>query len=117
MNVNSFTKILLLVYGLSIMGNSFMEVGHEALHCIKNTLHHHDHQHHHSVEDHHVNFDAKDSVDSEIAAMSDLCSFFLYFESPLAILSVRRIKNLYPNHISFEFRSLSFIPFIPPPIS
>ena len=95
MNLNSFTKILLLIYGLSIVGNSFMEVGHDVLHRIENTFHHHGHEHYHSVEDHHVNLDAEDSAKNDIEAMSDLCSFFLYFEKPFRKISLLSLIELY----------------------
>lgn len=115
MILRSVTKILLLIYGLSIMGGSFMEVAHEILHRVENTLHHHRHEHHHSVEDHHISLDADGSSKNGVAEMSNLGTYFLYFESPLTILSVVRIKKIYSIHRLFGFVSLSVVPSIPPP--
>lgn len=117
MSAKTFGKVLLLIYGLSIMGGSAMEVGHGVLHHIENAFHHRHHNHHHSMEDHHINLDAVDSSGNGTAATSDLCSYFLYFESPLATLSMLQIRHVYTDQQSFGFRSFSFIPFIPPPVS
>src|SRR5688572_29886829 len=117
MSTKTFTKVLLLLYSLSIMGGSFMEVGHGVLHRIENAFHHHSHGHHHSLEDHHNSFDALGSSENDTAATSELCSYFLYFESPLATLSILRINNVYTDQQFFGVRSFSFIPFIPPSVS
>jgi hypothetical protein len=107
--------MLLVVCGLSIMGSTFMEVGHELLHHVKNTIHHHDHGHHHSLEEHYISMHTEDLA--EDATISGVCSFFLYFENPFTTISLFIIKQAYAERHSLTCLSVSFIPFIPPPIS
>jgi hypothetical protein len=52
--LRSATRLLLIIYGLSVMSNSFLDAGHEVLHYFKNAIHHHEHHDHHHVRDHHI---------------------------------------------------------------
>jgi hypothetical protein len=50
----SVTKLLLVIYGFSIISNSVFDAGHEVLHYFKNSIHHHDHDKSHHVREHHI---------------------------------------------------------------
>jgi hypothetical protein len=118
MMLQSFIKMLLVVYGLSIIGSGTMEAGHALLHSIKNTLHHHDHGHHHSLEDHQLKIsqDVPDAA-SDAASSTIVCSYFLFFENCALNLFDLSARTIYPELILSGIPSPSCVPFVPPPVS
>ena len=96
-----------------------MEVGHELLHRIKVTIHHHDHGHHHSLEDHHLKIsqDLPDAASDGASSTNVVGSYFLFFENYALNLFDLNIRTIYPELTFSEIPSPPFVPFVPPPVS
>lgn len=91
----SATRLLLVIYGLSVISNSFLDAGHEMFHYFKSTIHHHEHHKHHHIRDHHVlpenHVDTQDR-DSEINLT--LLGYLVFFED----------RNVYDLPLSMEIK-------------
>jgi len=75
------TKLILVIYGLSIMSTSLLNTSHEVLHYFKNTIHHHAHHEHHHVKDHH-SFLNKDVSPQDFNSQTSIIIniHFIFFE-------------------------------------
>ncbi|MBA4057260.1 MAG: hypothetical protein C0490_21280 [Marivirga sp.] len=93
----SLTKLLLVIYGLSVISNSLLDASHEVLHCLRNAIHHHEHLEHHHIHDHHA-FLKKDAqlqvYDSETNL--PILSYFIFFEN------FRVFDLLFADQITFQ---------------
>ena len=96
-----------------------MEVGHELLHRIKITIHHHDHGHHHSLEDHHlkVSQDLPDAASDTASSTNVVGSYFLFFENCALNLVDLIVQIIYPEFTFSGISSPTFVPIVPPPVS
>ena len=81
---HTLTKLLLLIYGLSIISNGVMDLGHEVLHQFKNNIHSHEHTDHHHIHDHNtlLKTDTQHHA-SDTKTSVPIYSFFLFFEASL----------------------------------
>lgn len=82
--IRALTKLLLLIYGLSIVSYGVMDLGHEVLHQVKNNIHSHEHTDHHHIHDHNalLKMDTQHPV-SDTEASVPIYSYFLFFEPGL----------------------------------
>jgi len=116
--ITTMTRLLVLIYGLTTVSNSVMDLGHELLHNIRNSIHHHDHDEHHHLHDHHITLKTAihdETADSETDTV--IYSYFLYFEtSPHLALGINRI-NTYPLCSAYLKTHWGYVtPLTPPPL-
>jgi hypothetical protein len=110
--------MLLVVYGLSIIGYGMLEVSHGIMHKIKNKFHTHAHDSNHHFEDHHtVLYSPAASQPTDNDSISPFNSYFLFFEQDILIL-----RNLVAGHscVSETLERLTpfySTPLVPPPLS
>ncbi len=115
MKLPAFTSFLILIYGLSITAFGIMEIGHEAMHAIKNGIHHHEADHHHILEDHGILHD--DNADSIDNILSSLSFSILFYEFCAIILLDVLAKLQYYSLAPAKTITVVRCPFIPPPIT
>lgn len=85
--IRALTKLLLLIYGLSIVGNGSMDLGHTFLHQFRNNIHHHEHSSHHKIHDHKILMQASGQHHAaETETSSPIYSYFLFFERNLSFI-------------------------------
>ncbi|MBL7860188.1 MAG: hypothetical protein JNJ65_03425 [Cyclobacteriaceae bacterium] len=91
------TKILFLVYGLSISGYVLLDGGHEILHILKGSVHQHgtNHNHHHHWEDHEDIF-APDEGSDHARGTVEISCFFLFYQAPQSYSFDARVSSTHP---------------------
>src|SRR5688572_1650440 len=89
----AFAKLLILMYSFSMTGYVLLDGLHEALHTIKNELHHHEIKHahsqghhHHHVEDHQDVFTLQDESSDESKSTRKIFSLLLFYQTPVHYL-------------------------------
>ena len=82
--IRALTKLLLLIYGLSIVGNGSMDLGHTLLHQVRNNIHYHEHSSYHGIRDHKILMQASHQHHvAETETSAPIYSYFLFFERNL----------------------------------
>ena len=112
MNARVVTKLLVIIYGLSITGFGIMELGHEIAHVIKNKVHHHDAALSHVVSDHGLKSQEEHSDDNNISLLS--CGF-LFFEVYSFLMETMLLEVQYFCCGNNKHDNVILKPFIPPP--
>ena len=115
------TKLLILIYGLSITGYVLLEGGHEILHAFKSTLHQHEVDHHHghahNVNDHHTVFTSDD--EQNVTTLNDsikIFGFFLFYQVPVNYSACKTDKNSNVNGLFKKLLTLAHAPLTRPPL-
>jgi hypothetical protein len=110
--------MLLVIYGLSIVGYGMLKLSHGIMHTIKNKFHTHAHDSDHHLDDHHtVLYSPAASQPTDNDSISLFNSYFLFFEQDILIL-----RNLVagPPCVSETLQQLTpfyCAPLVPPPLS
>lgn len=112
MNARVVTKLLVILYGLSITGFGIMEFGHGLAHVITNKVHHHEADHHHGLGDHDLKSQEEHSDDNNISLLS--CGF-LFFEAYSFSMETMLLAVQYFPRDNNEHDNVILKPFIPPP--
>ena len=112
MNARVVTKLLILIYGLSITGFGIMEFGHEIAHIIKNRIHHHEADHHHALVDHDLKSQDVQADDDTTLPLS--CSFLFFevysFWMDIILIAIHHLSLGHNKPVTVTLK-----PFIPPP--
>ena len=79
--IHTLTKLLLIIYSLSIISHGVMDLGHEALHQVKNNIHSHEHTDHHHIHDHNalLKTDTSHNNISDTETSVPIYCYFLFF--------------------------------------
>lgn len=115
MTLHRLAILLIIVYGISILGFSILETGHAVLHVFKNSIHYHAHGHHHAAEDHKVLVTSDESSDADTDSIGIGC-YFLFFDNLTHRTKVFLSQNQHFCEPGTRLASTVRVPFIPPPI-
>ncbi|HZI24014.1 MAG TPA: hypothetical protein VFD46_02995 [Chryseolinea sp.] len=114
MKLRAVTNFLILVYGLSITAFGILEIGHKAMHTLKNPVHHHQADHHHILKDHDIQLD--DSTDAIDNILSSLSFNIAFYESFTLVLINVLSKPQYQLQDAAKTITIVCSPFAPPRI-
>jgi hypothetical protein len=117
----TLSKLLILIYGVSIAGYVLLDGSHALMHVLKSELHHHKIDHHshghHHVEDHQHIFTPDTDEPTESKDSIKIFSFLLFYQTPADYSVFNVVGNLEVNGLSKKILTVTRAPLTPPPLS
>lgn len=118
-------RLLLLIFGLSVVGYVLLDGGHELLHTLKTSFHkhevaehHHGHQHkHHHIEDHKEIFAPDNDQEPSKKTSVQISYFFFYFQQPIEYVVTLAVSEDFKRCLFNKYIDFSIAPLTPPPLA